>query len=149
VRPFLAVCGRPDLVDAAGLAGARRSHTIFPVLSDDDERLVLQACASEIVSAWDAVITLLAFTTGLRACDIIGLRLVDVDWRARTAGIVQQKTGNPLRVPLTDLVVDRLVCYLLDHQPGSCDDHVFLRCKAVPQTISEYLTDRISLLWDE
>lgn len=129
-RPFLVFSGRSDLVDAAGLAGARRSHTIFPVLSDDDERLVLQACASEIVSARDAAITLLALTTGLRACDIVGLRLVDIDWRTRTAGIVQQKTGNPLTVPLTDLVVDRLACYLLDDRPDSCDDHVFLRCKA-------------------
>ena len=129
-RPFLAFTGRPDLVDAAGLAGARRSHTILPVLSDDDERLVLQACASEIVSARDSAITLLALTTGLRACDIVGLRLVDIDWRTRTAGIVQQKTGNPLTVPLTDLVVDRLACYLLDDRPDSCDDHVFLRCKA-------------------
>ena len=129
-RPFLAFTGRPDLVDAAGLAGARRSHTILPVLSDDDERLVLQACASEIVSARDSAITLLALTTGLRACDIVGLRMVDIDWRTRTAGIVQQKTGNPLTVPLTDLVVDRLACYLLDDRPDSCDDHVFLRCKA-------------------
>ena len=129
-RPFLAFTGRPDLVDTAGLAGARRSHTILPALSDDDERLVLQACASEIVSARDAAITLLALTTGLRACDIIALRLGDIDWRTRTAGIVQQKTRNPLTVPLTDLVVNRLACYLLDDRPDSCDDHVFLRYKA-------------------
>ena len=129
-RQFLAFTGRTDLVEAAGLAGARRSHTIFPVLSDDDERLVLQACASGAVSARDAAIALLALTTGLRACDIIGLRLGDIDWRTATAGIVQQKTGNPLTVPLTDLVVDRLADYVLDGRPESSDDHVFLRCVA-------------------
>ncbi len=129
-RPFLAFTGRSDLVDAAGFAGARRFHTILPVLSDDDQRLVLQACASETVSARDAAITLLALTTGLRACDIVGLRLGDIDWRTRTAAIVQQNTGNPLTVPLTDLVVDRLACYLLDDRADSSDDHVFLRCKA-------------------
>ena len=74
-RPFLKFTGRTDLVDAAGLAGVKRSHAILPVLSDDDERLVVQACASGAVSARDAAITLLALTTGLRACDIIGLRL--------------------------------------------------------------------------
>ena len=72
-----------------------------PFLATTIERLVLQACASEVVSARDAAITLLALTTGLRACDIVGLRLGDIDWRARTAEIVQQKTGNPLTVPLT------------------------------------------------
>lgn len=38
--------------------------------------------------------------TGLRACDIIALRLPDIDWRAGTVGLVQQKTGNPLTLPL-------------------------------------------------
>lgn len=129
-RPFLAFTGRRDLVDAAGLAGVKRSHVILPVLSDDDEKKVIQACASGAVSARDAAITLLALTTGLRACDIIALRLGDVDWRARTAGIVQQKTNNPLTVPLTDLVVANLADYVLNDRPVSADDHVFLRCKA-------------------
>lgn len=129
-RPFLKFTGRTDLVDAAGLAGVKRSHAILPVLSDDDERLVVQACASGTVSARDAAITLLALTTGLRACDIVNLRLADIDWRARTAEIVQQKTKNPLTVPLTDLLVGKLAGYVLDDRPGSPDDHVFVRCVA-------------------
>ena len=129
-RPFLKFTGRADLVDAAGLAGVRRSHAILPVLSDDDERLVVHACASGAVSARDAAITLLALTTGLRACDIIGLRLRDIDWRGRTVGIVQQKTNNPLTVPLTALLVGKLADYVLDDRPDSGDDHVFLRCLA-------------------
>ena len=85
-RPFLKFTGRTDLVEAAGLAGVKRSHAILPVLSDDDERLVVQACASGAVSARDAAITLLALTTGLRACDIVDLRLADIDWRGGRSG---------------------------------------------------------------
>ena len=129
-RPFLTFTGRTDLVDAVGLAGVKRSHPIVPVLSDDDERLVVQACASGVIAARDAAITLLALTTGLRACDIVNLRLADIDWRAQTTGIVQQKTHNPLTVPLTDLLVGRLADYVLDQRPGSPDDHVFLRSVA-------------------
>src|SRR5262249_15980211 len=70
-----------------------------------------------------AGITLLAVTTGLRACDIINLRLADIDWRARTASIVQQKTHNPLTVPLTDLLAARLADYVLDQRPDSPDDY--------------------------
>ncbi|MHB8296867.1 MAG: tyrosine-type recombinase/integrase [Acidimicrobiales bacterium] len=132
-RPFLKFTGRTDLVEAAGLAGVKRSHAILPVLSDDDQGLVVRACASGTVNARDAAITLLALTTGLRACDIVNLRLGDIDWRARTVGIVQQKTSNPLTVPLTDLLVDRLADYVLDQRPTSDDDHVFLRAKA-PRT---------------
>ena len=129
-RPFLNFTGRTDLVDAAGLAGIKRSHAILPVLSDHDQGLVLQACASGPVSARDAAITLLALTTGLRACDVVNLRLGDIDWRERTASIVQQKTSNPLTVPLTDLLVGRLADYVLEQRPTSDDDHVFLRAKA-------------------
>ena len=129
-RPFLTFTGRTDLVDAAGLAGIKRSHAIVPMLSDQDQGLVLLACALGTVSARDAAITLLALTTGMRACDIVNLRVGDIDWRERTASIVQQKTNNPLTVPLIDLLVARLAEYVLEHRPSSDDDHVFLRAKA-------------------
>lgn len=129
-RPFLKFTGRTDLVDAANLAGVKRSHAILPVLSDEDERRVVQACVSGTVSARDAAITLLALTTGLRACDIVGLQLSDIDWRGQTLGIVQQKTNNPLRVPLTRLVAAKLADYVLGERPSSADDHVFLRSVA-------------------
>lgn len=126
-RPFLAFTGRADLVDAVGLAGVRRSHPIVPVLGDDDQRLVVTACASGVVCARDAAITLLALSTGLRACDIVALRLLDVDWRGQTISIVQRKTGNPLTVPLTELLASRLADYVLRDRPPVGDDHVFLR----------------------
>ena len=129
-RPFLKFSGRTDLVDAVNLAGVRRSHRILPVLTDQDQAKVVQVCARGVVSARDAASTLLALTTGLRACDIAGLRLGDIDWRAGTIGIVQQKTGNPLTLPLAALVVARLADYVLGERPSSSDDHVFLRCKA-------------------
>lgn len=126
-RPFLAFTGRADLIDAVSLAGARRSHPIVPVLGDDNQRLVVTACASGVVCARDAAITLLALSTGLRACDIVDLRLSDVDWRGQTISIVQRKTGNPLTVPLTELLASRLADYVLHDRPQVGDDHVFLR----------------------
>jgi integrase len=129
-RPFLKFTGRADLAGAVNLAGVRRSHPIIAVLSDDDEGLVVRACASGAVSARDAAITLLALSTGLRACDIIALRLADVDWRGQMIGIVQQKTGNPLTLPLPALVLGKLAGYVLDERPGPADDHVFVRSVA-------------------
>jgi integrase len=126
-RPFLVFTGRADLVDAVNLARAKRSHPIVPVLDDNDQRLVVTACASGIVPARDAAITLLALSTGLRACDIVDLRLSDIDWRGQTISIVQRKTGNPLTVPLTDLLIKRLADYVLRDRPRTGDEHVFLR----------------------
>jgi integrase len=129
-RPFLKFTGRADLLDALNLAGVKRSHSIIAVLSDDDEELVVRACLSGAVSARDAAITLLALTTGLRACDIVGLRMGDIDWRGQTIGIVQQKTSNPLCLPLPAPVVAKLADYVLGERPASADDHVFLRAVA-------------------
>lgn len=140
-RPFLKFTSRVDLVDAVNLAGLKRCHGILPVLSDDEQERVVHACASGMVSARDAAVTLLALTTGLRACDIIGLRLADIDWRAQTIGIVQQKTHNPLTLPLPPLVTARLADYVLNERPDSPDGHVFLRSKA-PHT---RLTDHASI----
>ena len=130
LRPFLKFINRDDLVNALSLAGVKRSHTILGVLSDRDTELVVQACASGTVSARDAAVTLLALTTGLRACDIVALKLADVDWRAATITIVQQKTGNPLSVPLAALVKAKLADYVLDERPDASDEHVFLRSLA-------------------
>jgi integrase len=140
LRPFLAFTGRADLVDAAGLAGVRRSHPIIPVLGDEDERMVVHACASDAVCSRDAAITLLALSTGLRACDIIGLRLGDVDWRGRTLCIVQQKSGNPVIVPLTGLLFSRLADYVLHDRPPGGDDHVFLRRLAPHVRLADHAT---------
>ena len=43
---------------------------------------------------------------------------------------MQQKTGNPLRVPLSALVAARLADYVLDERPDSADTHLFVRCVA-------------------
>jgi site-specific recombinase XerD len=137
-RPFLTFTGRADLVDTLSLAGVRRSHPIVPALSDEVEALVVRACVSGAVSARDAAITLLALATGLRACDIVGLRLADIDWRGQTIGIVQQKTGNPLCLPLPALLMAKLADYVLGERPVSDDHHVFLRSVAPHTALADH-----------
>ena len=129
-RPFLKFTGRAGLVAAVGLAGVRRSRPIIEVLGDAEADMVVRACAAGRVSARNAAITLLAVTTGLRACDIIALRLADVDWRGQAIGIVQRKTGNPLTLPLPALVMGKLAGYVLGERPATADDHVFVRVVA-------------------
>ena len=140
LRPFLKFTGRTDLINAVNLAGVKRFHAILPVLDDGEEELVVRSCASGVVSARDAAITLLALSTGLRACDIVGLRMGDVDWRGRTIGIVQQKTGNPLTLPLPALLLGKLAAYVLDERPRSGDDHLFLRSVAPHTRLNDHAT---------
>ena len=137
-RPFLRFTGRADLVDAINMVRARRQVKTPPVVDQADQQLVVTVCATEVVSARDASITLLALVTGLRACDLIGLRLTDIDWRAQLLHVVQQKTGNPIMVPLPALVVTMLATYVLEQRPEAGDDHVFLRCIAPHTRLADH-----------
>jgi integrase len=129
-RPFLKFTGRAELVAAVSLAGVRRPRPIIEVLDDADQDMVVRTCAAGLVSERDAAITLLALTTGLRACDIIGLRLADVDWRGATIAVVQQKTSSPLTLPLPALVMGKLAGYVLGERPATADEQVFVRSVA-------------------
>ncbi|MEC5180901.1 tyrosine-type recombinase/integrase [Arthrobacter sp. CG_A4] len=137
-RPFLKFTRRRDLLDAVGMANARRHHGIVPTLRDADEQLVVRACAEGKVSARDAAITLLALVTGLRACDLIALHLNDIDWRGFTIGIVQAKTGNPLTLPLLPMIAGKLADYVLNERPASGDAHVFLRSAAPHVALADH-----------
>ncbi|TFC93393.1 tyrosine-type recombinase/integrase [Cryobacterium sp. TMT3-29-2] len=128
--PFLTFVQRQDLLDALKMAHARRWHQLVRLLEESDEQLVIRACTRGDVPARDAAITLLALVTGLRACDIIALRLTDIDWRSSTLGIVQQKTGNPLTLPLPAVILGKLADYVLGDRPVSDVENVFLRAVA-------------------
>lgn len=139
-RPFLKFTSRPDLLDALALVRAKRHHKIIALLDSEVERKVVDTCRQGLVSSRDSAITLLSLITGLRACDIRSLRLADIDWRGGTIGIVQQKTGNPLTLPLPPLVLAKLAHYVLDERPVSAEEKVFLRLKAPHVALADHAT---------
>lgn len=130
LRAYLRYLGRFDLVEALALAASPRKHPIIEVLSDEDEEAIARACCNRLVSARDAAITLLALTTGLRAGDIVNMRMGDICWRSMTVSIIQRKTANPVKLPLQAAVADAIAEYVLGKRPNTGDDHVFLQAKA-------------------
>jgi site-specific recombinase XerD len=67
---------------------------------------------------------------GLRASEVVGLRLDDIHWRTGCLSVCQRKSAAPLSLPLTDAVGDSLVSYLRRGRPPSCYREVFLRHRA-------------------
>jgi len=122
---FTRFAGRDDL--AAGFAAVRtqRKRCPLPMLTGEQADLVAQACGR--AGLRDAAITVLALTTGLRACDIRALKLDDIDWRAGRISIVQAKTGNPLTIPLPPAAGNAISAYLLGSRPNTTDRCVFVR----------------------
>lgn len=72
-----------------------------------------------------AILTLLIYT-GLRGCDISILKLGSIDWQYEIIQICQQKTEEPLELPLSAIVGNAIFDYLQNERPESKDTHLFL-----------------------
>ncbi len=78
----------------------------------------------------DYAIFTLMVTYGLRACDVIALKLDDIKWRTGRIRICQTKTGNPLELPLTREVSSAIYDYLKAVPRYGKYREIFLRLKA-------------------
>lgn len=64
----------------------------------------------------------MALYTGIRGCDIANLKLTDIDWKKERVSFVQEKTGNPIVLPLLPHVGNSLFDYIRnerDNEAGS------------------------------
>ena len=123
----------------AYLPRTRPKRKNIPYLRPEEiERLheALDPAAVPILSLRDKAIGTLLLFTGLRACDIVGITLDEIDWERDEIRIVQDKTRVPLTLPLSAMVGNALYDYIALERPGSNDPHVFLgvRCPHDPIT---------------
>ncbi len=75
----------------------------------------------------DYAILLLLATYGLRAGEIVRLRLEDIDWRREQFWITQSKSGRTSQLPLVPSVGEAILDYLRHGRPVSEHRSVFLR----------------------
>lgn len=68
----------------------------------------------------DYLILLLAATLGMRCIDICRLTLDDIDWKRKTIGFVQSKTGEYVSLPISDELLMALIDYIKNARP-ECD----------------------------
>ena len=129
-RPFLKYAGPSSWVAAGSMFRLPRKRAILEPLTDRETSAVFDELASGRVTARDQAVVLLSLTSGLRACDIVGLKIEDIDWRAEVINVIQSKTGNLLSLPLLPVVGNALAEYLLRERPVTSDRHVFVRTKA-------------------
>jgi integrase len=107
-----------------------RSKPIIPVLSDQEYTALKRALEGPEVALRDKAIIQLAFRTGLRSVDIVGMKLSDIDWVNDSILVTQSKTGRPFRIPLTADVGNLLSAYILIERPQVNTPYVFLRFQA-------------------
>jgi site-specific recombinase XerD len=74
----------------------------------------------------DYAMMVLAAQSGLRACDIVRLKLNNIDWRKREIRLTQHKTGEPLSLPLEPESGNAIADYILNGRPDSSIANIFL-----------------------
>jgi len=84
-----------------------------------------------ILNKRNTAIGWLLLATGMRACDIAGLKLSNLNWKMDILSLVQQKTGVLLELPLTSVVGNHIYDYYINERPKVNSEFVFLR-EAVP-----------------
>jgi site-specific recombinase XerD len=128
---FLASQGlcRSNLDKAIPAVAFWRLTTIPRSLQNHDVERILDACdATSPMGLRDRAIILLFARLGLRAGDIAGLHLDDLDWKDGSI-LVSGKSRRQARLPLSQEVGDAILEYL-EHRPRSDAREVFLRSVA-------------------
>jgi site-specific recombinase XerD len=96
---------------------------------EDVERLIASCDLSSPVGKRDRAILLLLARVGLRAGDIVQLRLRDIDWKGAWI-LVSGKSRHQVRLPLTQEVGQAIVTYLQHGRPQARTDALFVRSRA-------------------
>ena len=96
---------------------------------EDVERLIASCDRASGVGRRDRAILLLLARLGLRAGDIVHLRLSDIDWKDASIQ-VYGKGRRHARLPLTQEVGRAIVAYLKKGRPRTNADTLFIHCRA-------------------
>lgn len=128
---FLIAEGRCAVgLDAAVPTLARWHLASLPryLQAKDVERLIASCGRASPIGRRDRAILLLLARLGLRAGDIVHLRLSDIDWTGAWIHVCG-KSRRHTRLPLTQEVGQAIVDYLQD-RPRTKADTLFVRCRA-------------------
>lgn len=96
---------------------------------DEVERIVASCDLATAVGKRDRAILLVLARLGLRAGDVVQLRLGDIDWGEAWVHVCG-KSRRQTRLPLTQEVGNALVDYLQGGRPPTDGDRVFVCCRA-------------------
>ncbi len=139
------VCLRDFLrhLHCSGRTAADLSDTVIGPRIYDHEGIPSALCAEEVrrvleitrqdlspIGLRDYAILMLLATYGLRAAEIVGLCLDDIDWRRDVLRVHHSKTGTTSDLPLLREPGEAVLRYLEKARPRSVHREVFLRIQA-------------------
>jgi site-specific recombinase XerD len=111
------------------VANWRRADVPKTITPEQVEKLVATCDPATVAGRRDRAILLLLARLGLRACEVVAMRLDDIDWTAGTFN-VRGKGSRQEVMPLPDDVGPALADYLSDGRPICASRRVFVRLPA-------------------
>jgi len=119
-----------DLLGAIPVLAHWRLSSLPRYLPPKDVERVIASCdRSSPLGKRDRAILLLLARLGLRAGDIVQLRLQDIEWK-NSCILVSGKSRHQTRLPLTQEVGQAIVAYLQKGRPLAHTDALFVRSRA-------------------
>jgi integrase/recombinase XerD len=121
------VSRRDQKMNAPGSPNANTAPNALPryLQPDDVERVITSCDRASAVGRRNRAILLLLARLGLRAGDIMQLRLSDIDWQGAWIHVCG-KGRRVTRLPLTQEVGDAIVAYLQEGRPSAQTDALFV-----------------------
>jgi len=113
----------PRIYDHEDIPSALHAEEVQKVL-----KVTREDCS--LVGLRDYAILMLLATYGLRAAEIVKLRLEDIDWRMDVIRVRHSKTGTYSELPLLPDVGEVVLRYLKEARPRGAHREVFLRIQA-------------------
>ena len=108
-----------------------------PLTTEELNRILAQIDLSIVKGKRNLAIILLGSELGLRASDIINLKLTDIDWVRKELHIQQQKTGYPVKLPLTEKAAAALRDYILNGRRQTDCESLFLKLRPPYEKIGD------------
>lgn len=105
-----------------------RSAGITDILGGDQIQRIheYRHAASTPMELRTAAIVTVGLELGLRASDVVRLKMKDIDWKNRRVSVIQYKTQNALSLPLTTAAGNAVYRYLVKGRPETASPYVFV-----------------------
>ncbi|MDO4650133.1 MAG: tyrosine-type recombinase/integrase [Eubacteriales bacterium] len=138
LRVFLRFCFEKDYVtqdiSRALPTQSNQQRKIVRILSEEEIRMIYTFRDNAVtpLQLRDSAILMLGLLMGLRRIDVVNLKFSNIDWKAQTISITQQKTYRPLVLPMPTSVGNSIYKYIKHGRPkkGDENDYIFLSIMA-------------------
>ena len=117
----------PDIIPALVFSAAKRRRVYVGYSHEEAEQILSAIDRSSMIGKRDYAMILVAYSTGLRGCDITNLKFGSIDWNACELRLVQEKTNIPVALPLDTEAGNAIADYILNARPECTSEYVFLR----------------------